>query len=455
VGCRYEITAEYREESKSLSGAVKVEYTNQTGEELSELKFNLYPNAYRKNALYPPVSENYFSIAYYDGSDYGSITVTSVNGARGWSIDGVDENILSVRLETPLSVGDRVVLDVSFVTELAKINHRLGLTDKTVNFANAFPCLCAYEKGEFVETPYATFGDPFKSDYADYKVNLTVPSEYVIASSGVSAVTKGLESKTKYELTIDSARDFAFVISKDFEILETKVGDTEIKYYYYDDKDAAAHLSLVKECFSYYSEQYGEYPYPTYSVVQTGFCYGGMEYPALVMISDKLGEQELARSIAHETAHQWWYAAVGSDQINEAWQDESLAEYSSALFFEMHPAYALDRAGIVKECLKEYRSYFSVYGSVFGQIDTKMRRPLSDYSSEYEYRCLSYDKGVVMWDSLQKSVGDKKFFQGLKNYYKDNKFKEATPTDLITAFEKTGVSVSGFFNSFLLGKTVI
>ncbi len=455
VGCRYEITTEYREESETLSGAVKVEYINQTGKDLTELKFNLYPNAYRKNALHPPLSENYFSTAYYDGADYGGITITSVNGAKSWSIDGVDENILTARLLSPLSAGDKIILDVSFVTELAKIEHRLGVTTKTVNFGNAFPCLCVCEQGEFIETAYSTFGDPFKSDYANYKVNLTVPSGYVVAASGASVATKGLESKTKYELTIENAKDFAFVISEKFEIAETTVGDTVIKYYYYDDKDATAHLSLIKDCFSYYSELYGEYPYETYSVAQTGFCYGGMEYPALVMISDKLGERELIRSIAHETAHQWWYATVGSDQVNDSWQDESLAEYSAVLFFEDHSAYGIDRANSVKECLKEYRSYFSVYGSVFGQIDTKMRRPLSAYSSEYEYRCLSYDKGVIMWDSLQKSIGDKKFFQGLRNYYKDCKFKNATPKALISAFEKTGVSVEGFFDSFLLGKTVI
>ena len=84
-----------------------------------------------------------------------------------------------------------------------------------------------------------------------------------------------------------------------------------------------------------------------------------------------------------------------------------------------------------------------------------MSRPLSEYSSEYEYRCLAYDKGVIMWDALQKSIGDKKFYAGLKNYYKDCKFKMATATDLITAFEKTGVSVKGLFDAFLSGKAVV
>jgi aminopeptidase N len=455
VGCRYALTVEYREDTQTFSGAVKVDFTNDTSDELTQIKFNLYPNAYRKNALYPPVSENYKDSAYYAGESYGNITITSVNGAKSWSIDGVDENILTAELCAPLKTGDKVTLDISFVTELAKINHRLGVTARSVNLGNAFPTVCEYKDGEFIENAYFSLGDPFSGGLADYTVNLTIPTGYVLACSGEEEVVKALESKTKYQIEHEKTRDFACVISENYSVQQTQVGGTELKYFYYDDNSAKARLSLIKECFEFFSEWFGSYLYPTFSVVQTGFCYGGMEYPALVYVSDELGEEEFLRSIVHETAHQWWYGAVGSDQINEAWQDESLAEYSAFLFFDEHPAYGLKKQSLVNESLKEYRSYFSVYGSVFGQADTKMSRHLSEYSSEYEYRCLAYDKGVIMWDALQKSIGDKKFHAGLKNYYKSNKLKTATPTDLVTAFEKTGVTVKGLFDAFLSGKAVI
>ena len=455
VGCRYALTMEYRDDTQTLSGTAKVEYRNTTPYELTELKFNLYPNAYRKNALHPPVSENYKETAYYAGESYGDITITSVNGARSWSIAGADENILSVRLCAPLAKGERVTLDLSFVTELALVNHRLGVTPRSVNLANSFPVLCEYKDGAFVEDVYSSVGDPFSGDFADYAVELTLPTGYVPACSGASSVVKSLESKTKYLIEIENARDFACAISKNYTTLETTVGKTKIEYFYYDDNGASTRLGWIKDCFEFFSERFGSYLYPTYTVAQTGFCYGGMEYPSLAFVSDELGETELLRSIVHETAHQWWYGAVGSDQINEAWQDESLAEYSAFLFFESRPEYGLKKSTLVSESLKEYRSYFSVYGSVFGQADTKMSRPLSDYSSEYEYRCLAYDKGVIMWEALRESIGDKKFFDGLKNYYKTCKGKMSTPSDLIGAFEKTGVSVNGLFEAFLSGKAVV
>jgi aminopeptidase N len=60
-----------------------------------------------------------------------------------------------------------------------------------------------------------------------------------------------------------------------------------------------------------------------------------------------------------------------------------------------------------------------------------------------------------MFDTLRKSVGEEKFFAGLKKYYKENKGKIATPESLIGAFERTGVDANGFFDSFLSGKAIL
>ena len=48
---RYEINAEYMPKSSTLTGTVKVTFENVIDNEISLLKFQLYPNAYRENAL--------------------------------------------------------------------------------------------------------------------------------------------------------------------------------------------------------------------------------------------------------------------------------------------------------------------------------------------------------------------------------------------------------------------
>lgn len=455
VGSRYEITAEYLPESATLAGTVKFSYENVGENEISVLKFQLYPNAYRKDALYKPVSKAYENSAYYAGESYGEMVISSVNGAKGFEVLGEDENILYVYLERSLFPDEKVVLDIGFLLKLARVNHRTGITEKTVNLGNFFPILCGEKNGGFFETAYYSDGDPFYSACADFKVTLTAPKEYIVASSGALTSERILESKTEHIFTSNCARDFALVLSTQFEKMQRLVGDTTVAYYYYEDPKAKDTLSTATEAFSYFEETFGAYPYPTYSVVQTGFCQAGMEYPSLVMISDDLLFAEQNKAIVHETAHQWWYGVVGSNQIEEAWQDEGLAEYSALLFFENYEKYGFTREDTVNKALKEYRSYYDVYGSVLGRTDTRMSRHLKDYLTDYEYKCLAYDKPLVMFDTLRKSVGDEKFLQSLRKYYKTEQFQIATPAHLIASFEKTGLDVHGFFNSFLSGKAIL
>ena len=180
-----------------------------------------------------------------------------------------------------------------------------------------------------------------------------------------------------------------------------------------------------------------------------------MEYPAATIVSPKLSKEEYAHTLVHETAHQWWYAVVGSDPVNEAWQDEGLCEYSTKLFFDEHQEYGVSGKSLVDDALLNVREYYRVYGSVFGETDTRMTRNLSEYLSEYEYRTIAYDKGMVLFDTVKKSVGKKKFLSALKRYYAENKFKTVRPAELIGAFENTGVDVAGLFESFLSGKGII
>ena len=180
-----------------------------------------------------------------------------------------------------------------------------------------------------------------------------------------------------------------------------------------------------------------------------------MEYPALSMISYDLKEGEIAPVVVHETAHQWWYSQVGSDQFDSAWQDEGLAEYSSALFFGEHPDYGVTYRDFVGASERAYRAFFSVYSQIKGDADTRMNRPLSSFESGYEYRSVAYDKGVILFDRVREVTGEKKFFSALKTYCKEYAGKIASPEEMIACFHRAGANVEGLFASFTEGKCVI
>ncbi len=452
---RYEISVEYIPENRTVTGTVKLTFENPTSNELSLLKCNLYPNAYREDALYRPVSQAYQGAAYYEGESYGETVVSSVNGAKHWEVMGEDENILYIYLERSLYPEESVVLDIGFMTKLAAVNHRTGVTRRTVNLGNFFPTLCGIKNDGFYECPYYSDGDPFYLDCADYKVTLTCPKDYRVASTGETTSERALESKKEHTMSATNARDFALVLSEEYEILTQRVGDTDLFYYYYADETPQESFALARESFSYFEKTFGEYPYPTYTLVEAGFCYDGAEYSCLSMLSDGLTGEGRTRAIAREVAQQWWGTTVGSDQIENAWQDEGLAEYSALLFFEAYEKYGFSREDLVMQALKEYRSYYDVYGSVLGRSDTRMTRHLKEYVSDYEYRCLSYDKAVVMFDALRKSVGEDAFSSALKRYYSANQFKIASVGELVGSFERSGLDVNGFFEGFLLGKGVL
>lgn len=451
----YDIFAIYDDESCTLKGTAAVNYYNSTENELTDLKFNLYGNAYRQGAAFQPVSQAYKNRAYYAGTNYGNMTISNVEGCSGWNVGGEDENILTVNLLQPVYPEQRVQLTINYTLKLAKINHRTGVTEKTVNLGNFYPILCAYSPEGFIECPYYSCGDPFVSDIADYIVEIDVPETYKVAASGKTVSENVSEGRRKTKFNLQNARDFAMVLSDKFEVVNQETCGVQVSYYYTSDSNADKSLAAVCESLEYFSETFGAYSYPTLSVVQTGFCYGGMEYPALTMIAEGQSESDNIYTIVHENAHQWWYAMVGNNQLTCGWQDEGLAEYSTLMFFENHPDYGFTRTGIVGPATRSYRAFFSVYNQLNGSVDTTMTRNLSAFTSEYEYTNVAYNKGLILFDTLRGAIGDEKFFSCLKTYFKNCNGKIASAEDLIAAFAACGTDVEGLFSSFIEGKILI
>lgn len=453
-GTRYTIRAEYFPETRTLSADMTATVVNTSAKPLSELKFELWANAYREGAKFKPVSDLFYRSAYYNGTSYGDTEIKGIRGAESFSVGGEDDNILTLCLASALEPGESAEIGISFDVELAVVNHRLGEARSTVNLANFYPVLCHLTDDGFSEYVYSYNGDPFVSAVSDYDVTLTVPAAYSLAT-GFAAEETELEEKRTYHVCAEGVRDIAFVLGKTLQCVTEEVGGTEVAYYYYRDPSPAETLRCAAESLAFYEDSFGEYAYPRYAVVETGFVYGGMEFPALSMISSDLRENERPSVVAHETAHQWWYAMVGSNQFENAWQDEGLAEYSSALFFEAHPGYGVEYADFIGASESSYRAFFSVYSQLHGEADTTMNRPLTAFSGEYEYRNIAYDKGVILFDRIREVTGERKFMNALKRYAGAYQGKIASPAQLVGCFSKAGANVSALFDSFLEGKCVI
>ncbi len=456
----YAISAKLDSENMTVSGSEKVNFINNTGVDLTYLCLHLYPRAFRENASVKPYTILTAATCFPNGISYGDITIlsTSVNGKSSeFELVGEDEDILKINFGFSLSSKKSVEINIEFSLKIPNSTHRLGYYLSNINLGNFYPIVCKFANGKFDETPYYSTGDPFFSDIANYEVNFTYPKTYTLCSTGEITTSETGENKTS-NINAKAVRDFAMCLSDKAGLVSTKTGNTTIYYMgYRDDSELNKYLELSKKAVEYFGKTFGEYPYSTISVVKTPFIYGGMEYPNIVYISDAIDdEEEYIKVVVHEIAHQWWYSAVGNDEAKEAWLDESLAEYSSALFFKNNTGYGVSYDDLVGTALSSYMLYVDVISALKGDVNTKMNLAVSEYQNDYEYSYMVYVKGVIMFDALSKVVGEKKVTAGLKNYYSENKFKIATKEDFFMAFKSAcHQDLDEFFNGYLNGTTII
>ena len=380
----------------------------------------------------------------------------TVNGKPSEHIlGGVDMTLLKIKLSAPLYPNETVTIGFSYRITLANVWHRTGFGDNTVNLCNIIPLLCPIINGGFTEYPYFSYGDPFVSEIANFEVTLIAPSKYIVAATGKRTSREADGNKMVYTYSASKVRDFALVLSERFIIMSETVNGVEINYFYFKDVNPAKSLKCAVDAYKTFLELFGNYPYQTLNVVQADFCQGGMEYPQLVTLSGDLKPEDMPHVIAHEIAHQWWYGLVGNNQVEDAWLDEGLAEFSTMLFYKKNPSYG-NYDELMSEAYAAYKLYVDVVRDYKKNVDTSMNRPLGGYTNSREYSHMCYLKGMLMFESLYKTMGEKRFLKGIKNYYDDNVYTLATPDDLFKAFSRAyGAPLDTWFLGWIEGKNVV
>ena len=456
----YDLNFEYNHEEKQILLNETLEYKNKSGVELDALYFHLYPNAFAENVENKPVGVLNEAKAYPNGKSYGNIEITSL-GVSNENCEveyyGADDDFLKVNLKTKLENNEKIEVKISAVINLPNVNHRFGYGNNTINIANSYPIVAMINNGEWVLDCYHSNGDPFYSDVANYDVQISAPSNLVLATTGEILKTTDSNNAKLYKIEANGVRDYAFVLSEEFKVVSEEVNGVEVNYFYFDDENFEKNLSTSVKSLKFFSEQFGEYPYKVLNVVQANFVHGGMEYPNLVYISDEIeNELDYTNVIIHEIGHQWWYGVVGNDEYSEAWLDEGLTEYSVMLFYENNEDYNVNVDELIKASTNNYALFVELYTKVLGEVDTSMNRRLDEFDTEPEYVYNVYVKGMLFFDSIRELIGDKDFFNGLKEYYANNAFSIATSQDLLRAFESaSGKNLEGIFDSWISGKISI
>ena len=294
---------------------------------------------------------------------------------------------------------------MDYELKLPKGGTRLNQFKNTAFLAQWYPMLAVKDKEGWHTDPYTTTGDPFYSRISDFEVTFEVPEGYRLITTASDYREPVMKPVT---LKQERVRDFAAVISKDYEPVEGKAGDIQVNLWYLKGMEEVAqelHDAAVSG-MEFFSQHFGPYPYDEVDVVlgETGYGIAGMEYPGLVTSVDKIptrqGERPAVNVVAHELAHQWWYAVVGNNQVKEPWLDEGLTTFSEFLF--MKEKMGEDERGCWSKRRKELTKF----------IRRKGLPPLSPFTSIpiLSTAMMVYTRpAAMMWalmDELGKGSGD-------------------------------------------------
>lgn len=451
---QYNIDVVFNPKEKTIKGNQKVTYINNEETSVDKVYFHLYPNAFKKKETAPFLFDDFIS-AYPRGFSEGYIDIEEVyiDGERvSYSIEEADNTIMEVSLPYELGIGNKVSIDMEYTIKIPPASERFGYGNDTVNLGNWYPIIAVYDDSGWNLDPYYPIGDPFYSDISNYNVTIKAPKDFVIASTGNILSAEIIDNAREWKIEANSFRDFAWVASNKFEIVEKEIDGILIKMYFINDgtldedmKNNA--LKFAESSLKTFNKVFGQYPYKEYSVVQTNFP-SGMEYPGIVFIGSQYYDRSFAdfleTIIVHETAHQWWYGVVGNDQIDQAWLDESFASYSEVIYFSENYG---QRTG-EKYHRSENEEAFNA--AAYSLEDEVILKDLKGFKDWKDYSLLVYTKGSMFLDDIKDRYGKEVFYKILKIYYNRYKFEIATTEDFLNICEEvTGEELDDYFKKWL------
>ena len=504
----YDIKVSIDEKTNVLSGVETITYYNNSPDELSYLWVQLEQNVNKRE------SEDF-------GDDLGGIkdsmivrqmqfltraidfpagyNIKYVRDASGKSIKTlVNNTMMKVFLDSPLKSGESIKLSIAWsypITDRSMfLLSREGYEyfpedDNTVYLlGHWFPRMAVYNDTEgWQNQQFQRLGE-FALDFGDYNVEITVPEDHVVASTGalqnegdvlskiqmqrmkearssydkpvlivtpeeIQTKEKNKAQKTKtWKFKAENVRDFAFATSRKFiwDAQAVKLQTNKVMAMSFYPKEGLPvwkeeSTKAIKAALEVYSEATFDYPYPVAISVNTSNI--GIEYPMISFnggrpingTMSKGAKRGMISTIIHEVGHNWFPMIVSSDERKWMWMDEGLNTF-------LHQRTLAER-------YPDYHSTTPKDIVPFMKIDKNILRPImttSDSELLSQFGSNFYQKPTVGLQMLRNTiVGSELFDQAFKEYAQRWKYKHPNPADLFRTLEDaTAVDLDWFFRGW-------
>jgi hypothetical protein len=509
----YDMDITLDDEKQRIYGEEVVTYTNNSPDELRYLWVQLDQNMRAKNSTTQQIKT--------DGifSERGNTASTAFNQLKnnqfydfdgGFKIDyvqttsgsnlryTVNNTMMRIDLPTPLRQGQKFSFKIKWwfnVNDRMDIGGRSGYEyfededNYLYTIAQFFPRMAVYNDVEGWQNKQFLGQGEFTLPFGDYTVNITVPADHVVASTGKLAnESKVLTSKQRARLAkarksfkdpviivtqdeaieaeknksqrtktwtfeAENVRDFAFASSRKFiwDAMAVNIGGKTtmaMSYYPKEGNPLWEQYStrVVAHTLKVYSNFTIDYPYHKAISVHTKWI--GMEYP---MICFNGGRPEadgtyseatkygMIGVIIHEVGHNFFPMIINSDERQWTWMDEGLNTFVQYLTEQEWDHDYPSRRGPAHKIVP----YMS------GPKD-RMVPIMTNSESILQFGNNAYGKPATALNILRETVMGRELFDyAFKEYSRRWAFKHPSPADFFRTMEDaSGVDLDWFWRGW-------
>lgn len=278
-----------------------------------------------------------------------------------------------------------------------------------------------------------------------YHLTCTLPKGYEAVSEAETIEKTRKETVTIFRFVFPHpVDDINFIASDRYRIGKEQFGDVEIfAYFFREDEDLIkTYLEQTKRYLHLYRTRVGKFPYKRFSIVEN-FLPTGYSMPTYTLLGQQVVRLPFIpeTSLGHEILHQWFGNLVYIDYEKGNWA-EGLTTFLADHLYEEEKGHGPEYR---KNVLIGYMSY----------VNEKNEFPLRDFrvKTDQASEAIGYGKAVMLFLMLKTMVGEERFYQSIRYFAGDMRYRKASWENIRRAFEKYyQKDLTWFFTQWVDGK---
>jgi len=462
----YNIDAHLNTAKKTLDATETLTYKNLTGQSLTTIPFHLYLNAFRPESTF--TTETHFTGGIrdseksnnYPSDKLGSITISHID-ADGYGDlasamhfiapdDGntQDHTVMQITLAHPLAPNDSITFHIAFHDHFPLSVARNGWKRDFIMGGQWYPKPGIFWHGAWNCHQYHSTTE-FFSDFATFRVNLTLPKRYIVGATGVPTGEVAHSNGTKtLSFYAEDVGDFAWAASPHFTVTDgtflSSMGPVKIHVLALacHPKAGPRYLKIIRETMAQFDRRYGPYPYKIITVIdpEPGSEIGGMEYPTLFTGETSWYEPTYLTEEAaeHEFGHQYWYGMVATNEFEDAWLDEGINSYTEV---KVLSAILGRNTSLLKRSYANMGDYELQRLEYISEPDyDPVTRFAWKFRNEDSYGGVTYGKSATLLATLEGIIGTDTMDDAMRTYFLRYRFKHPATEDFLRTIEQVAIA---------------